>query len=84
MSKNIQDTIRHKPDLFYPNRVSQKSPMLDESQPLIPQIIKHDVLLSFPYEQIRPFLNMLRKAASDPDVVSIKITLYRLPCHLWS
>ena len=77
----IQDTLRHKPDLFYPKRVSQKSPMLDESQPLIPQIIKHDVLLSFPYEQIRPFLNMLHEAASDPDVVSIKMTLYRLARH---
>ena len=77
----IQDTLRHKPDLFYPKRVSQKSPMVDESQPLIPQIIKHDVLLSFPYEQIRPFLNMLREAASDPDVVSIKMTLYRLARH---
>ena len=77
----IQDTLRHKPDLFYPKRISQKSPMLDESQPLIPQIIKHDVLLSFPYEQIRPFLNMLREAASDPNVVSIKMTLYRLARH---
>ena len=77
----IQDTLRHKPDLFYPKRVSQKSPMLDEFQPLIPQIIKHDVLLSFPYEQIRPFLNMLHEAASDPDVVSIKMTLYRLARH---
>ena len=77
----IQDTLRHKPDLIYPKRVSQKSPMLDESQPLIPQIIKHDVLLSFPYEQIRPFLNMLHEAASDPDVVSIKMTLYRLARH---
>lgn len=77
----IQDTLRHKPNLFYPKRVSQKSPMLDESQPLIPQIIKHDVLLSFPYEQIRPFLNMLHEAASDPDVVSIKMTLYRLARH---
>ncbi len=77
----IQDTLRHKPDLFYPKRVSQKSPMLDEFQSLIPQIIKHDVLLSFPYEQIRPFLNMLHEAASDPDVVSIKMTLYRLARH---
>mgnify|MGYP004520924149 FL=1 len=77
----IQDTLRHKPDLFYPKRISQKSPMLDESQTLIPQIIKHDVLLSFPYEQIRPFLNMLREAASDPNVVSIKMTLYRLARH---
>ena len=77
----IQDTLRHKADLFYPKRISQKSPMLDESQTLIPQIIKHDVLLSFPYEQIRPFLNMLREAASDPNVVSIKMTLYRLARH---
>ena len=77
----IQDTLRHKPNLFYPKRVSQKSPMMDESKPLIPQIIKHDVLLSFPYEQIRPFLNMLREAAGDPDVVSIKMTLYRLARH---
>lgn len=77
----IQDTLRHKTELFYPKRVSQKTPMLDETQPLIPQIIKHDVLLSFPYEQIRPFLNMLREAANDPDVVSIKMTLYRLARH---
>ena len=77
----IQDTLRHKPDLFYPKRVSQKSPMLDEFQPLIPPIITQDVLLSVPYEQIRPFLNMLHEAASDPDVVSIKMTLYRLARH---
>ena len=77
----IQDTLRHKPDLFYPKRVPQKSPMLNDQEPLIPQIIKHDVLLSFPYEQIRPFLNMLHEAANDPDVVSIKMTLYRLARH---
>ena len=77
----IQDALRHKPELFYPKRVPQKSPMLNEQEPLIPQIIKHDVLLSFPYEQIRPFLHMLHEAAYDPDVVSIKMTLYRLARH---
>ncbi|MDD6502176.1 MAG: polyphosphate kinase 1 [Oscillospiraceae bacterium] len=39
---------------------------------------KRDVLLSFPYESMDPFLRMLREAASDPDVVSIRITIYRL------
>ncbi len=37
-----------------------------------------DVLLSYPYESMEPFLNMLKRAATDPDVVSIKITIYRL------
>ena len=77
----IQDTLRHNQTLFYPKRVPQKSPLLDDSKPLIPQILKKDVLLSFPYEQIRPFLNMLHEAANDPDVVSIKMTLYRLARH---
>ena len=39
---------------------------------------KHDLLLSFPYQSITPFIEMLYEAADDPDVVSIRITLYRL------
>ena len=39
---------------------------------------KHDVLLSYPYQSIRPFIRMLLRAAADPDVVSIKMTLYRM------
>lgn len=37
-----------------------------------------DVLLSYPYESMDPFVRLLQEAAVDPDVVSIKITLYRL------
>ena len=39
---------------------------------------KHDVLLSYPYQSIRPFIAMLKKAARDPEVISIKMTLYRM------
>lgn len=39
---------------------------------------KQDLLLSFPYESMEPFLQMLREAGTDPDVLSIKITIYRL------
>jgi polyphosphate kinase len=42
------------------------------------QIRKKDILLHYPYQSIKPFLRMLHEAALDPDVVSVKITLYRL------
>ena len=58
--------------------VSQQSPDLDVMKPLIPQILEKDVLLSYPYESIRPFLNLLQEAARDPKVNAIRMTLYRL------
>ena len=78
---DIQDILRHKPELFFEKRIPQKSPQFDETKPLISQIIESDKLLSYPFESIRPFLNMLVEAANDPDVVSIKMTLYRLAKH---
>ena len=42
------------------------------------QVKKKDVLLSYPYESMDPFLQLIREAASDPDVMTIKITIYRL------
>ena len=74
----IQDDLRHKNELFYNKRIPQRSADFDEKLPLIPQIIERDKLLHYPYESIRPFLNMLSEAANDPNVVSIKMTLYRL------
>lgn len=41
-------------------------------------ILKDDVLLSFPYHSFVSIIDLLREAAMDPDVVSIKITAYRL------
>ena len=51
---------------------------INEKIPLIPQIMEKDLLLSYPFESIRPFINLLHEAAEDETVVSIKITLYRL------
>ena len=77
----IQDILRHDESLFYNKRIPQKPSMIDETRPILPQIFEGDKLLSYPYESIRPFLNMLTEAANDPDVVSIKMTLYRLAKH---
>ncbi len=74
----IQDILRNKTELFFEKRMPQPSPSIDRLKPIIPQILKKDVLLSYPYESIRPFLDMLHEAARDPKVLSIRMTLYRL------
>lgn len=62
-------------ELFY----TPARPMLPpQDYDLAAEVEKHDVLLSYPYQSIRPFIAMLKKAAQDPDVISIKMTLYRM------
>ncbi|MDD7739721.1 MAG: polyphosphate kinase 1 [Fusicatenibacter sp.] len=65
-------------ELFYQRRTPRMTPELDEKRRLIPQILEKDVLLSYPFESIRPFIKLLDEAAKDDTVVSIKMTLYRL------
>ena len=77
----IQDTLRKTPELFYEKRVPQKSSQFRDGEPVFPQIREKDKLLSYPYESMKPFLNFLRKAANDKEVISIKMTLYRVAKH---
>ena len=74
----IQDGLRKKTELFYEKRIPQKSPQFNTTEPILDQIAKKDRFLSYPYESIKPFLTMLHEAANDKDVVSIKMTLYRV------
>lgn len=74
----IQDSLRNHPELFYEKRVPQKSTQIDSKRSILEQIKEKDKLLSYPYESIRPFLDMLSEAANDDEVVSIKMTLYRV------
>ena len=74
----IQDMLRHVPELFYEKRVPQKSPQFRNGGSILQQIEEGDKLLSYPFESIRPFLDLLQEAANDDSVVSIKMTLYRV------
>ena len=74
----IQDHLRMNPELFYERRVPQKSASFRDGESILKQIEEEDKLLSYPYESIRPFLRMLNEAAEDDNVISIKMTLYRL------
>lgn len=77
----IQDTLRKTPELFYEKKVPQKSSQFRDGEPVFPQIREKDKLLSYPYESMKPFLNFLREAANDKEVISIKMTLYRVAKH---
>lgn len=66
---------------LYPPYEPKLSPSLDYKKSIFDQILKKDVLLSYPYESMTPFLNLLKEAADDDSVVAIKITIYRLADH---
>ena len=56
----------------------QQPAMLSAGQSLLKATLQRDILLSYPYESMEPFLQMIREAANDPAVLAIRITIYRL------
>ena len=74
----LREYLHGKNELFYRRRLPRPSRDIDMRKRIIPQIEKKDVLLFYPFENMKPFLGLLHEAASDESVVSIKITLYRL------
>lgn len=59
--------------------ITQRYPeCLDLKKSIMTQVKQRDVLLFYPFEQMSPFLQLLKESAIDPQVVSIKITIYRL------
>ena len=68
----------HAKRLKYAPYTPKFSPAFKYSRPLFAQIQKKDVLLSYPYESMDPFLLLVKEAATDPNVLSIRITIYRL------
>ena len=74
----LRSMFEKKKSLCYKPFTPQKSPAVSDTVPMAEQIRKKDILLHYPYESIKPFIRMLNEAAADPDVVSVKITLYRL------
>ncbi|MBP1535665.1 MAG: polyphosphate kinase 1, partial [Ruminococcus sp.] len=74
----VFDKAQDKKELFFEPRTPQLSRMIDEQRPMIDQIDERDLFLSYPYESIQPFIRLLNEAAKDDEVVSIKMTLYRV------
>lgn len=74
----LQNYLSEKAELFYEKRNPRNSSMIDVRTNIMEQIEKKDVLLSYPFESMKPFIRLLEEAAQDDKVVSIKMTLYRV------
>ena len=65
-------------NLLWPRHTPSNAAFSDRSEDMLVRARKGDILLSYPYESIIPFLTMIKQAANDDSVLSIKITLYRI------
>lgn len=63
---------------YYESFSPQKSDKIQDDIPMLDQIEKNDLLLSYPYESMDPVIRLLNEASLDESVISIKITLYRI------
>lgn len=75
MSGNLPEPM--KKSLTYPEFTPQESARVQEGS-MMKQIRKKDLLLFYPYESMNPFLRLIKEASVDPNVLTIKITIYRL------
>lgn len=74
----LQDILREHKNLFYERRIPQISRYVENGIPMIDQIAQKDMLFSYPFESMAPYIRMLREAGEDDRVISIKMTLYRV------
>ncbi|MBE7169152.1 MAG: polyphosphate kinase 1 [Williamsia sp.] len=70
------------PDAVFPKAAQRRKPfqhpLLTYSRRVTDIVLEKDIMLNFPYHSFSPVIDLLREAAIDPDVLSIKITCYRL------
>ena len=69
------------PSLYYTPYTPVYPAYLDPQVSMWEQVQQRDVLLFYPYQSMQPFLDLLKEAAADPQVVSIQMTIYRLARH---
>jgi polyphosphate kinase len=74
----LEEKLKDNKELFYEKLSPRQAFLADPDEKILKQLDKGDILLSYPYESINTFIKLLEEAAADPDVFSIKITLYRV------
>lgn len=76
LEKDLFEPI--KTSLLFPPLVQGLPQRYDPNQSMFEQIERGDMLIMYPFEKMTPFLQLIKEAANNPDVLSIKITVYRL------
>ncbi len=77
-SRLLKNYLADRTELFYKPYSPRLAPGINVKESLIDQIEQKDILMSYPFESMKPFMRLLHDAADDDSVVSIKITLYRV------
>lgn len=75
ISGNLPEPMKR--SLTYPPFTPQECARIQDGS-VMRQVKKKDQILFFPYESMDPFLRLIKEAAYDPNVMTIKITIYRL------
>jgi polyphosphate kinase len=66
------------PEFVFPKRKPTTHPDFKDNEPLLKKILSKDIMLSYPFQPFQHVIDVLREAAIDPKVISIKINLYRV------
>ena len=74
----LQDALRNNKNLFYERHIQKNPSWYVSGKSVISQVEEADRFISYPYESMQPFIRMLQEAGEDENVVSIKMTLYRV------
>lgn len=74
----FQDALRNNKNLFYERHIQKNPSWYVSGKSVISQVEEADRFISYPYESMQPFIRMLQEAGEDENVVSIKMTLYRV------
>lgn len=74
----LQDALRNNKNLFYERHIQKNPSWYVSGKPVISQVEEADRFISYPYESMQPFIRMLQEAGENENVVSIKMTLYRV------
>lgn len=74
----LENKVKARKELFYEPVTPQQSPMINPYESMFTQLSRKDILLSYPYNKFKGYMQLLSEAADDPYVTSIKITLYRV------
>lgn len=64
--------------LLFEPLIPQESPYIRAGESMLSQVMANDIFFAYPCESMRSFIRLMYEAAEDPDVVSIKMTLYRV------
>ncbi|MDO5059588.1 MAG: polyphosphate kinase 1, partial [Neisseria sp.] len=70
-----------RPDLKFPPRRAGLPAALGKKKSVLDAVRKQSVLLHHPYQSFDPVVRFIREAAADPDVVAVKMTIYRTGAH---